>query len=76
MTFFKRLWTGWKSVARKIGDFQARLILALFYFIILSPFSLIIRAMDPLAIGSKSVKGWHARISDDNKPMDHAIRQW
>ena len=40
-----------KQVLRKIGDFQSRLILSLFYIVILSPFAAIIKIFhDPLAI--------------------------
>jgi hypothetical protein len=76
MELLKRAWHGWKSVAKKIGDFQARIILALFYFVILSPFSLIMRAKDPLEIRPSSVKGWHARGQDEIAAMDRAFRQW
>jgi hypothetical protein len=38
-TPLQRLWEGWKRVGKKIGDFQARLILSLFYFICLSAFA-------------------------------------
>jgi len=35
----KQLWDKWKIIARKIGDFQARLILGVFYFVLLTPFA-------------------------------------
>jgi len=40
MVFLKRLWQGWKRVGKKIGDFQARLLLTIFYFVILAPFEI------------------------------------
>ena len=46
-----KLWEGWKRVAKKIGDVQARIILTLFYIFIVGPFALAIRWFgDPLAI--------------------------
>jgi hypothetical protein len=58
----RRLWEGWKRVGRKIGDFQARLLLSLFYFVILAPFALVLRALaDPLGLKRP---GW--------QPVDHA----
>jgi len=44
-------WHAWKRVARKIGDFQARLFLTLIYMTVLLPFGLIVRFFgDPLRI--------------------------
>jgi hypothetical protein len=45
------LWEWWKPVAHKIGNYQERFVLALFYFFILGPFALMVRWLsDPLAI--------------------------
>jgi len=51
-----RLWQGWKRVARRIGEFQTRLFLTLFYFLFLAPLTLIARAGDPL--GLRRHPGW------------------
>lgn len=76
MSMLKRFWEGWKRVAKKIGDFQARLLLGIFYFIILAPFSFLIRASDPLTIGHKTPKGWHAKAPDHTDVKVKASRQW
>jgi hypothetical protein len=76
MSFYKNLWAGWKRIARRIGDFQARLILALFYFIILSPFSLLVRISDPLGIRKRhSGKGWLIKAPDSRERMQRALQQ-
>lgn len=63
--FFRRLWEGWKRVARKIGDFNARVILTLFYFILLFPFAMMVKLFtDPLEIKKKEHVGWHNREDD------------
>ena len=63
--FFRRLWEGWKRIARKIGDFNARVILTLFYFILLLPFAMILKLFtDPLGIKKKEHIGWHNREED------------
>lgn len=55
------LWHAWQRVAKKIGDFQARLILTLFYFLIVLPTGLIARLFaDPLALRKKSAE-WDKR---------------
>ena len=75
MDLLKRLWVGWKKVARKIGDFQARLILAVFYFIILGPISLVVRWKDPLGMRKKSQKGWLPKVAPERTPMERALQQ-
>ena len=75
---FRRAWEGWKKIARKIGDFNARVILTIFYFIILMPFALLIKLLtDPLEIKKKTRKGWHVREQkNDIPPLERAERQF
>jgi hypothetical protein len=69
------LWEGWKRVARRIGDFQARILLTLFYFLPFAPFALIVRwGMDPLAI--KTSPGWRSKEDGASHPMEQASRQF
>jgi hypothetical protein len=72
----KKLWEWWKRVARKIGDFQARILLTIFYFIILGPFALAIRlGSDPLAIKASSPHGWHHKTDVKGTPIEQATKQ-
>jgi hypothetical protein len=73
---FKRIWEWWKRTARKIGDFQARLLLILFYFLILAPFALLVWASDPLEMKHKAINRWRPRAPEKGDPMERAIRQW
>jgi hypothetical protein len=67
----------WKEIARKIGDFQARLLLSLFYFVILSPFALVLRlSADPLAIKPGSPRGWRKKTDPAGAALDQASRQF
>ena len=75
MTFWSRMWEGWKRVAKKIGDFNARLILSLFYFIILGPFSVLVRISDPLRL-RKNSHGWTKRPVSDETALKRALEQW
>jgi len=60
----RRLWQGWKRIAHKIGDFQARVLLTIFYFVIVAPFGLAVRTFsDPLALKAKTPRGWRQRAS-------------
>ena len=75
MSKLKALWQGWQKVAKKIGDFQARLILTLFYFIFVIPIGLIARLFaDPLAL-KKSSAHWDKRESAPAR-MEDARRQF
>ena len=59
----RRVWHYWAEAANYIGDFQARLLLTLFYFTVLMPYGLIVRLFgDPLHITRRpAVSGWIRR---------------
>jgi hypothetical protein len=47
----KKIWNIWKDLSKKMGGFQSRIILSLFYFVFVSPIALLVRAFsDPLKI--------------------------
>lgn len=71
----RALWEGWKRVAKRIGDVQARILLTIFYFSILAPFALVVRwGMDPLAI--KAAAGWRSKEDSSGNPLERASRQF
>jgi hypothetical protein len=48
---YKKAWAAWKALAHKIGNFQARVILSIFYASLVLPFGLAARWFsDPLRI--------------------------
>ncbi len=57
------MWAGWKSIARKIGNVQARMILTVFYFTLALPFGIGARCLaDPLHLKRRRApSGWQAR---------------
>lgn len=70
----RRLWEGWKRVGRKIGDFQARVLLTLFYFVLLAPFAVVVRLKaDPLGI--KRGVGWSPVVRAGDA-LERARRQF
>ena len=72
----RKLWERWKQVARKIGDFQARALMTLFYFLILGPLAMVLRwRSDPLAIKATTLRGWIDREAKEGGAMEHARRQ-
>jgi hypothetical protein len=73
----RRLWEGWKRVAKRIGDVQARLLMTVFYFVCLAPFGFAVRwGSDPLAIKPGSPRGWCARIAGAGPELERARRQF
>lgn len=74
MYWSKVLWQRWKVVARKIGDFQARLILGALYFVIIAPFALGLKIFaDPLQL--KGFGGWQSRSEADEDLLARSLRQ-
>jgi len=72
----QRLWNWWKRTAKKIGNFQARVLLMLFYFVVVCPFALVVRwKSDPLAINPGTGRGWLPRRSEEGTPLERARRQ-
>jgi len=73
----RELWAAWKRVARKIGDFQARVLLTIFYFVLLAPFALIVRrTSDPLALKPGTPRGWAERQSAPQYTLEMARKQF
>lgn len=64
-----RIKSQWKEYGQYIGDFQARLLLTVFYFTILLPYGFLVRLLsDPLRIrGLPLMQGsaWTSRKSEE-----------
>jgi hypothetical protein len=72
----RRAWQTWKAIAHKIGDFQARVILTILYFLPLAPFALAVKwSTDPMAIKPGTLKGWRP-APDIGPPVEAAARQF
>jgi hypothetical protein len=70
----KRLWEAWKVLARKIGTFQARVLLTVLYAVLVLPFGLCVRLFaDPLHT-KKLPSRWLDR-TDEATDMEWARRQ-
>jgi hypothetical protein len=53
----KALWSAWKRLAHKIGNFQARVLLTILYAIVILPFGLAARfCSDSLTIKNRPTK--------------------
>ena len=71
-----RLWEYWKRLGKRIGDVQARILLTLFYFLIVPPFALAVRVgSDPLALNTTAPQ-WVPRKAEEGTAMERATRQF
>jgi len=71
-TLLHRWWIAWKPLAGCVGDFQARLLLTVFYFVIALPFALVVRWMSRAK--GREAPGW-IRRSDAAGSLVEARRQ-
>ncbi len=71
------LWASWKRIGRKIGNFQARVLMTIFYFTLFLPFALIVRwNSDPLAIKQNAPHGWQVLGPPEGSPLDRSRSQF
>ena len=71
------LWAGWRRIAKKVGNFQARILMAIFYFTIFCPFALAVRwGSDPLALKAGDSRGWRALDALEGSSLDRARKQF
>ncbi len=71
-----KAWARWKVIASLIGNFQARLILLIFYFMIVPPFALIVKLLkDPLMLRSPSGKSLWVEGPAADSSLQAARRQ-
>lgn len=75
-SFLARCWESWKGFAIELGSYQSRILLAFFYFLVVTPFGIVARVLsDPLK--TKSLAGlsfWENRREISGE-LDAAKRQ-
>jgi hypothetical protein len=73
---FRRLWERWKILAHKVGTFQSRVLLNVFYFLILLPFGVGVKLLsDPLHIKRQQGSHWVNKAAGTTN-WEHARRQF
>ena len=77
MNFLKTVWRGWLRFGHFMGDIVGRVVLTVFYFTIMLPFSFIVTLFsDPLDMKRKDkAPAWHARTTGD-RTVEDARRQF
>ena len=71
-----RAWERWKVVAHAIGTFQARVLLSVFYFVVVPPFALIVKVKDPLGLRRQGRAGGWTERPIVNTSSESARRQF
>ena len=73
---FKRLWEHWLRIAKVIGDFQAGVILTIFYIVIFGPMAICFRLLSgALHLKKPATVTWSSRAPVDQN-LDAARRQF
>ena len=71
------VWDRWKAFGHMLATFQSRVMLFVFYFIILAPFALLMRAFsDPLRLRPGLSPTWLERAAPDQDMSRLARRQF
>lgn len=72
----KSLWEKWKKFSAKMGDFQGRLMLMWFYFILILPFGVLVRLLsDPLKQKQSLGTSWLERSTVESE-LDNLRKQF
>ncbi len=70
-----RIWSAWKRIASRIGDFNSRVVLTLLYAVLVIPVGLILRQVaDPLRRRRPQTSNWTPRVPPP-ATLDEARRQ-
>lgn len=73
----RRIWESWQWFALRLSAFQSKVLLMLFYFIIVAPFGLALRTFgDPMRLKrARSLTGWLSR-TDPTPTFNESRRQF
>ena len=73
----KGVWEGWKGFAREMGNYQSRILLAFFYFVVVAPFGVLVRLSgDPLRTKLSTGPSFWVTRAPASTELDEARRQF
>ena len=77
MKVLKAIWNGWKKIAHRIGVFNTKLLLFLFYYFMLGPTSLLVRLFQRDMLGKQMQDGsLYAPVQAAPLDVERARRQF
>lgn len=72
----KVIWNKWLSFSHKVGNFNARIILSLFYFLFVTPLAIGVKLFsDPLRVKKKTSSYWIEK-EQKRQGIEEAKRQF
>ena len=73
----KKVWQIWNNFSKRMGSFQSRIILSLFFFIFVSPFAIAVKIFsDPLNIKHQSSKSHWLTKKEIKTDLEQSRRQF
>ena len=76
MSTFRRAWRTWKTFAIEMGNYQGRVLMAFFYFAVVTPFGLVLRLFgDPLNIRTVPEQSSWVERADADTSIEEARGQ-
>lgn len=72
----KKLWDRWKRISHAVGNLQARVLLTVFYVLLVIPTGLVVRLVsDPLGLRRPVASYWVSRPATD-ETLSGATREF
>jgi hypothetical protein len=65
-----RIWEGWKKFGHSVGNFQARVLLTLIYYVLVLPFGLMVRVFSDSMHMKKRPEKWF-----DHPPLPNTLEE-
>lgn len=76
-TVFKKRWQSWNDFSKKMGRFQSRILLSLFYFVLVSPFAMAAKIFsDPLRLKYRRLTSWWIPKKETKNELEEFRRQF
>ncbi|OGU71233.1 MAG: hypothetical protein A3G43_12940 [Ignavibacteria bacterium RIFCSPLOWO2_12_FULL_56_21] len=73
----RNLWSRWKILALAVGTFQSRMLLSLFYLLVIPPFAAITKiSSDPLGLNKSGPAKWRPKEAGQEDFFQKSKRQF
>lgn len=77
ITSFRKSWLRWKEFSHRIGSFQSRVLLSLFFFFVVSPLALAVKVLgDPLMIKHITGRSFWLSRKETSEDLEKFRRQF
>ena len=74
---FKKRWQSWNEFSKRMGSFQSRILLSLFFFVFVSPFAIAVKMFsDPLHLKYRRLTSWWIPKKEIKNELEEFRRQF